>query len=150
MLGLSTKNILFFFIVCLPCAVVGAILVHALAISFDTMPGGVFCVDGMCNGHSPKAYLLQNIRSLLVVYLSVLIWFMAGMKPAEGFDKSIKKRFLILLSLAALVPLFFVVVGSSQSQVLKVVLGRVHEVVLAGIATVWIPRFNKQILGLRK
>ena len=123
--------------VCLPCAVVGAIFVHTLAVSFDTMPGGVFCVDDMCKGHRPDAYQLQLVKSLLTIYLSVLVWFLMGMEFTKRFENSIRKKFLFLLSLAALVPLLLVAITGEWLVII---------VVLAGIFTVWIPRFNKQLL----
>ena len=140
------KNVLLFFVVCLPCAVLGAVCVHIFGMIIDTMPGGVFCVDGMCKGHPPEVYLLESIRQILVIYLSVLVWFWAGMQPAAGLDKGVKKIFLILLSITALAPLsltfFWSIPWPGLSQLVSIL--------LAGIATLWIPRINRRILGSRR
>ena len=140
MKSVSIKNLIVFFALCLPFAVFGAIVVHFFGVVTDSMPGGVFCVDDMCKGHRPEAYQLSLVRGLLVTYLSVLIWFWAGMLPARGLglDGSVKQTFLILLSLAALVPLFLIIYSGGWP---------ILVVVLVGIATVWLPGINRQILG---
>ena len=143
---ISMKNILLFFVVCLPCAVLGAVCVHIFGLMIDTMPGGVFCVDDLCNGHPPEAYLLDTIRLILVIYLSILVWFWAGMQPARGLDKGVKKIFLILLSIAAIAPLSLTFFWSIPWQGVS----QLASILLAGIATVWIPRINRRILGSRK
>ena len=131
------KNLFYFFLLCLPAAVIGAVIVHVFGLIIDPIPGGVFCVDDLCRGHGALAYQLNSIRVSLIIYLSVLVWFWAGMLPARSRNQSVKKMFMVLLTATALVPLIL----------LWVVLQLSIPIVLAGIATVWIPRINRQILG---